>query len=80
MSTSARRIHLAVAPANGWLTEAERNRPSRFRQTAAASPLPAEEVVMPTPRGVRWGQGPLLDTITLQCGTDPRDLRRRRRG
>jgi hypothetical protein len=79
MSTSARRTESAATPAHGWLTEAERNRPSRFRERMAASPLPAEEVVMACPRGVRWGQGPLLDTITLQCGTDPRDLRRRRR-
>lgn len=78
MIISARRTN-APTTTRGRLATAERTRSNRLRPLTATTPLPAQEVAIPAPRSVRWGQGPLLDALNLQCSADPRDLHRQRR-
>jgi len=52
--------------------------PSRFRACVAQDLLPSDQVPAPSPRGERWGQGPLDDRALLQLGAAPKQQRRRR--
>lgn len=64
-------------PRTVWLTPSELGRASRFRACATSDLLPSEVIPAPSPRGTRWGQGPLVESPSLQLGAAPRQQRHR---
>lgn len=78
MKTSDRETSAAGhAKVDSWLTPSEMRRASRFRTCVVNDLLPSDVVPAPSPRGSRWGQGPLVESRLLQLGSAPRQQRRR---
>ena len=49
-----------------------------FRASLDAEPLPSQVIPAPSPRGSRWGKGPLVEGPSLQLGAAPKQQRVRR--